>query len=124
LIDHLCGHEPGITDELSSILNALTILNKAENAKVALRARQVLISAHQPPFALRHNQMESIFLSAIDIYSHEFEPNVLNKLILSETSIFDVLHQFFYHSNVVVRRAALEVLTYKLYFAVITNNIS
>ncbi|CAG2120740.1 unnamed protein product, partial [Medioppia subpectinata] len=39
LIDHLCGHEPGITDELSSILNALTILNKAENAKVALRAR-------------------------------------------------------------------------------------
>ena len=109
LIDHLCGHEPGITDELSSILNALTILNKSENAKVALRARQVLISAHQPPYALRHNQMESIFLSAIDIYSHEFEPNVLNKLILSETSIFDVLHQFFYHQNVVVQRAALEV---------------
>lgn len=109
LIDHLCGQEPGITDELSNILNALTVLNKSENAKVALRARQVLISAHQPPFALRHNQMESIFLSAIDMYSHEFEPNVLNKLILSETSIFDVLHQFFYHSNVVVKRAALEV---------------
>lgn len=109
LVDHLCGHEPGITDELSNILNHLTHLNNTENAKVALRARQVLISAHQPPYALRHNQMESIFLSAIDIYSHEFEPNVLNKLILSETSIFDVLHQFFYHSNVVVRRAALEV---------------
>ena len=109
LIDHLCGQEPGITDELSNILNALTVLNKSENAKVALRARQVLISAHQPPFALRHNQMESIFLSAIDMYSHEFEPNVLNKLILSETSIFDVLHQFFYHLNVIVRRAALEV---------------
>ncbi|KAI1309415.1 Acetyl-CoA carboxylase [Halotydeus destructor] len=109
LVDHLCGHEPGITDELSSILNALTVLNKSENAKVALRARQVLISAHQPPYALRHNQMESIFLSAIDIYSHEFEPNVLNKLILSETSIFDVLHQFFYHHNVVVQRASLEV---------------
>lgn len=76
---------------------------------MALRARQVLISAHQPPYALRHNQMESIFLSAIDMYSHEFEPNVLNKLILSETSIFDVLHQFFYHPNVIVRRAALEV---------------
>lgn len=109
LIDHLAGNEPGITDELSNILNALTVLNKSENAKVSLRARQVLISAHQPPFALRHNQMESIFLSAIDMYSHEFEPNVLNKLILSETSIFDVLHQFFYHPNVIVRRAALEV---------------
>lgn len=117
LIDHLCGREPGITDELSSILNALTILNKAENAKVALRARQVLISAHQPPFALRHNQMESIFLSAIDIYSHEFEPNVLNKLIISETSIFDVLHQFFYHPNNVVRRAALEVYVRRAYIS-------
>lgn len=117
LIDHLCGHEPGLTDELSNILNSLTTLNKSENAKVALRARQVLISAHQPPFALRHNQMESIFLSAIDIYSHEFEPNVLNKLILSETSIFDVLHQFFYHQNMVVKRAALEVYVRRAYIS-------
>lgn len=31
------------------------------------------------------------------------------KLILSETSIFDVLPNFFYHSNQVVRMAALEV---------------
>ena len=109
LIDHLCGREPGVTDELSTILNALTHLNHNENAKVALRARQVLISAHQPPYVLRHNQMESIFLSAIDIYSHEFEANVLNKLILSETSIFDILHQFFYHIKKNVRCAALEV---------------
>ena len=117
LIDHLCGHEPGITDELSNILNALTHLNHSENAKVSLRARQVLISAHQPPYALRHNQMESIFLSAIDIYSHEFEPNILNKLILSETSIFDVLHQFFYHENTIVRRAALEVYVRRAYIS-------
>lgn len=41
LIDHLSGNEPGVTEELSSILNALTALNKNENVKVALRARQV-----------------------------------------------------------------------------------
>lgn len=117
LIDHLCGHEPGLTDELSNILNSLTALNKPENAKVALRARQVLISAHQPPYALRHNQMESIFLSAIDIYSREFEPNVLNRLVLSEPSIFDILHQFFYHSNVIVRKAALEVYVRRAYIS-------
>lgn len=117
LIDHLCGFEPGLTDELSSILNSLTALNKPENAKVALRARQVLISAHQPPYALRHNQMESIFLSAIDIYSREFQPNVLNRLVLSEPSIFDVLHQFFYHSNVIVRKAALEVYVRRAYIS-------
>lgn len=117
LIDHLCGHEPGLTDELSTILNALTALNKPENAEVALRARQVLISAHQPPYALRHNQMESIFLSAIDIYSREFEPNVLNRLVLSEPSIFDLLHQFFYHSNEIVRKAALEVYVRRAYIS-------
>lgn len=117
LIDHLCGHEPGLTDELSTILNSLTALSRPENAKVALRARQVLISAHQPPYALRHNQMESIFLSAIDIYSREFEPNVLNRLVLSEPSIFDILHQFFYHSNVIVRKAALEVYVRRAYIS-------
>ncbi len=34
---------------------------------------------------------------------------VAQKLILSETSIFDVLPNFFYHSNQVVCMAALEV---------------
>ena len=53
--------------------------------------------------------MESIFLSAIDIYGNDFQPENLQKLIMSETSIFDVLHDFFFHSNSIVRRAALEV---------------
>ena len=35
--------------------------------------------------------------------------NFLQKLILSETSIFDVLPNFFYHVNRVVCMAALEV---------------
>ncbi|XP_040354637.1 acetyl-CoA carboxylase isoform X4 [Ixodes scapularis] len=115
LIDHLCGHEPGLTDELSSILNELTTLSKTDNAKVALRARQVLIATHQPAWELRHNQMESIFLSAIDMYGHDFCPENLQKLILSETSIFDVLPDFFFHHNVVVQRAALEVYVRRAY---------
>ncbi|KAG8178328.1 hypothetical protein JTE90_026296 [Oedothorax gibbosus] len=113
LIDHLCGHEPGLTDELGVILNDLTTLNKSENSKVALRARQVLIAAHQPPYELRHNQMESIFLSSIDMYGHEN----LQKLIMSETSIFDVLQDFFFHSNSVVQRAALEVYVRRAYIS-------
>ncbi|CAN7995548.1 unnamed protein product [Ixodes hexagonus] len=111
--DHLCGHEPGLTDELSSILNELTTLSKTDNAKVALRARQA--TTHQPAWELRHNQMESIFLSAIDMYGHDFCPENLQKLILSETSIFDVLPDFFYHHNVVVQRAALEVYVRRAY---------
>lgn len=38
-----------------------------------------------------------------------FSFGVVQKLILSETSIFDVLPNFFYHSNQVVCMAALEV---------------
>lgn len=73
----MCRKEAGLTDELASILTELTTLNNAENAKVALRARQVLIAAHTPPYELRHNQMESIFLSAIDMYGPEFNPENL-----------------------------------------------
>ncbi|CAH1987134.1 unnamed protein product [Acanthoscelides obtectus] len=115
LIDHLWGNEPGLTDELASCLTELTSLNRSEHSRVALRARQVLIAAHQPAYELRHNQMESIFLSAVDMYGHEFHPENLQKLIVSETSIFDILHDFFYHMNRAVCNAALEVYVRRAY---------
>ncbi|XP_016913942.1 acetyl-CoA carboxylase isoform X3 [Apis cerana] len=117
LIDHLWANEPGLTDELSSTLTELTSLNRTEHSRVALRARQILIAAHQPAYELRHNQMESIFLSAVDMYGHDFHPENLQKLILSETSIFDILHDFFYHSNRAVCNAALEVYVRRAYIS-------
>lgn len=39
--DELCGPDPSLSEELTSILNELTQLNKSEHCKVALRARQV-----------------------------------------------------------------------------------
>lgn len=115
LIDHLWSNEPGLTDELATTLSELTSLNRAEHSRVALRARQVLIAAHQPAYELRHNQMESIFLSAVDIYGFSHHPENLQRLILSETSIFDILHDFFYHSNRAVCNAALEVYVRRAY---------
>ncbi|XP_077165163.1 acetyl-CoA carboxylase 2 isoform X1 [Paroedura picta] len=123
LIDHLCGRDPTLTDELITILNELTQLSKTEHSKVALRARQVLIASHLPSYELRHNQVESIFLSAIDMYGHQFCPENLKKLILSETTIFDVLPTFFYHSNQVVRMAALEVYVRRAYIAYELNSL-
>lgn len=77
----------------------------------------MLIAAHQPAYELRHNQMESIFLSAVDMYGHDFHPENLQKLIQSETSIFDILHDFFYHTNRAVCNAALEVSIFaRLYY--------
>ncbi|KAM6049505.1 acetyl-CoA carboxylase 1 isoform 2-T3 [Chlamydotis macqueenii] len=123
LIDQLCGRDPTLTDELITILTDLTQLSKTTNAKVALRARQVLIASHLPSYELRHNQVESIFLSAIDMYGHQFCIENLQKLILSETSIFDVLPNFFYHSNQVVRMAALEVYVRRAYIAYELNSV-
>ncbi|KAM4649457.1 LOW QUALITY PROTEIN: acetyl-CoA carboxylase 2 [Amazona ochrocephala] len=117
LIDQLCGRDPTLTDELTAILNELTQLSKTEHSKVALRARQVLIASHLPSYELRHNQVESIFLSSIDMYGHEFSPENLKKLILSQTTIFDVLPIFFYHTNQAVRMAALEVYVRRGYLA-------
>ena len=84
--DRLSSKESGLTEDLSSILEGLTTLSHQENAKVALRARQVLIAAHQPSYELRHNQVESIFLSAIDMYGHRYCPDHLTvRLFLIKT---------------------------------------
>uniref|UniRef100_A0A8C3N0R0 Uncharacterized protein n=1 Tax=Geospiza parvula TaxID=87175 RepID=A0A8C3N0R0_GEOPR len=72
LIDQLCGRDPTLTDELINILTELTQLSKTTNAKGGERAREVLIASHLPSYELRHNQVESIFLSAIDMYGHQF----------------------------------------------------
>ncbi|XP_076778578.1 acetyl-CoA carboxylase 2 isoform X2 [Arvicanthis niloticus] len=123
LIDELCGPDPTLSDELTAILNELTQLSRSEHCKVALRARQVLIASHLPSYELRHNQVESIFLSAIDMYGHQFCPENLKKLILSETTIFDVLPTFFYHANKVVCMASLEVYVRRGYIAYELNSL-
>nr|XP_025042235.1 acetyl-CoA carboxylase 2 [Pelodiscus sinensis] len=123
LIDQLCGRDSTLTEELMAILNELTQLSKTEHSKVALRARQVLIASHLPSYELRYNQVESIFLSAINLYDHQFCPENLKKLILSETTIFDVLPTFFYHSNQLVRMASLEVYVRRGYIAYKLNSL-
>ncbi len=61
--------------------------------------------------------MESMFLSAIDMYGHKMCQESLQKLIFAETSIFDVLHAFFFHPNTQVRQAALEVYVRRSYIS-------
>ncbi|CAC5416435.1 ACACA [Mytilus coruscus] len=116
LIEHLFGKEPGLTDDLASILTELTTLNRQDNSTLF-----VLIAAHLPPYELRHNQMESIFLSAIDMYGPEYNPDNLQKIIYAETAIYDVLQDFFWHSNSLVRMAALEVYIRRAYIAYDVN---
>ena len=76
---------------------------------------QVLIAAHQPPYELRYNQVENIFLESID--GNSFLAEHLEQLIKSDTAIFDILPSCFYHRNKLVRVAALEVYVRRSYTA-------
>ena len=57
------------------------------------------------------------------MYGHKMCQDSLQKLILSETSIFDVLHSFYFHTNVQVRQAALEVYVRRSYIAYELNSV-
>uniref|UniRef100_A0A8C1VHU6 acetyl-CoA carboxylase n=1 Tax=Cyprinus carpio TaxID=7962 RepID=A0A8C1VHU6_CYPCA len=59
----------------------------------------------------------------ISLIGQKIEIIKMPKLILSETSIFDVLPNFFYHSNQVVRMAALEVYVRRAYIAYELNSV-
>uniref|UniRef100_A0A183AJ56 CoA carboxyltransferase N-terminal domain-containing protein n=1 Tax=Echinostoma caproni TaxID=27848 RepID=A0A183AJ56_9TREM len=103
--------------DLKLSLKALTELGAAGNSKVALSARQLLISMQTPSYEVRRNQVESIFLSAVDTFGYQFHPELLNKLITSETVVFDILSDFFYHPNPTVASVALEVYIRRSYTA-------
>jgi len=88
-----------LISELKPVLTELSVLSKPENGKVALAARQLLISAQQPSYDSRRNQVlpysfwtvallivqvESMFLSAVDHGgSGSFNPEALERLITS-----------------------------------------
>ncbi|XP_064024237.1 acetyl-CoA carboxylase 2 isoform X2 [Pogoniulus pusillus] len=110
---------PNMTPVLESIFSHAQVAKK--NLLVTMLI--VLIASHLPSYELRYNQVESIFLSAIDMYGHEYCPENLKKLILSETTIFDVLPVLFYHSKQVVRMAALEVYVRRGYLAYELNSL-
>ncbi|KAF6778945.1 hypothetical protein AHF37_01156 [Paragonimus kellicotti] len=109
--------ELSTTCDLKGSLKALTELGATGNSKVALSARQLLISLQTPSYELRRNQAESIFLSAVDLYGNQFHPENLHKIITSETVVFDILTDFFYHTNQTVASAALEVYIRRAYTA-------
>ena len=55
-----------ISKEMVDILTSLAQLNNYKNSPVSLRAHHVLITASQPSYQVRYNQVESIFMSAIE----------------------------------------------------------
>ncbi|KAI9799947.1 MAG: Acetyl-CoA carboxylase [Sarcosagium campestre] len=106
-------------------LKQLTELESRATAKVALKAREVLIQCALPSMEEREAQMEHILRSSVvesrygeTGWEHR-EPNldVLKEVVDSKYVVFDVLPIFFGHADPWVSLAALEVYIRRAYRA-------
>lgn len=107
------------------VLTKLTELESRSTAKIALKAREVLIQCALPSLEERATQMEHILRSSV-VESRYGEagwehrtPQVelLKDIIDSKYTVFDVLPTFFAHSDPWVSLAALETYVRRAYRA-------
>ena len=106
-------------------LRALTELESRQTAKVALKAREILIQCALPSLEERAAQMEHILRSSVvesrygeTGWEHR-EPDLdtLKEVVDSKYTVFDVLPTFFAHHDPWVSLAALEVYIRRSYRA-------
>ncbi|KAM5439527.1 acetyl-coenzyme-A carboxylase [Microsporum ferrugineum] len=114
-----------VANYLKAILRKLAELESRATAKVALKAREVLIQCALPSLEERVAQMEHILRSSVieskygeTGWDHrEPDLNVLKEVVDSKYTVFDVLPLFFAHNDQWVSLAALEVYVRRAYRA-------
>ncbi|GIZ45206.1 hypothetical protein CKM354_000838600 [Cercospora kikuchii] len=128
LLQRYRPNQPGVGNVAKYLRPALQKLAELEGratAKVALKARELLIQCAMPSLEERTQQMEHILRSAVlesrygeSGWDHR-EPNfeVIKEVVDSKYTVFDVLPQFFGHQDPWVSLAALEVYTRRAYRA-------
>lgn len=110
---------------LSAQLKRLAELESRATAKIALKARELLIQCHLPSFTERKEQMGQILVASVTErhygesgLSHRNPSyDVIKELVDSRYLVFDVLPAFFYDENPWVSLAALEVYCRRAYRA-------
>jgi len=109
---------------LPETLNLIAALPGKLTAPLALKAREVAISADLPSLKDRQAQMEAILKSAVSssTYGSENEYHapkldVLRELSDSQYMVYDVLHSFFGHAQENIAYAALLVYVMRAYRA-------
>ncbi|KJE96308.1 acetyl coenzyme A carboxylase alpha [Capsaspora owczarzaki ATCC 30864] len=122
ILKNLSHREGSFTADDRSLLSALATLNKKENSKVALFARQILIQSQLPSFNRRRLDVEVFFQSAVESIGEQCAQK-LQELVDTGSSIFDVLVTFFYHNNLAIQLAALEVYVRRSYTAYLIQSI-
>ena len=121
-------NQPGVGNVAKYFRPSLQKLADLEGrpvAKVALKAREVLIQCAMPSLEERTSQMEHILRSSVlesrygeSGWEHR-EPNydIIKEVVDSKYTVFDVLPNFFVHQDPWVSLAALEVYTRRAYRA-------
>ncbi|KAK0546684.1 acetyl-coenzyme-A carboxylase [Tilletia horrida] len=109
---------------LPETLNAIAAMPGKLTAPLALKAREVAISADLPSLKDRQAQMEAILKTSVSssTYGSENEYHTPNADILRELSdsqymVYDVLHSFFGHPQEYIAYAALLVYVMRAYRA-------
>ena len=127
-------NKPGVGNvgkHFTPALRRLTELESRATAKVALKAREVLIQCALPSLEERVVQMEHILRSSVvesrygeTGWDHR-EPNydILREVVDSKYTVFDVLTLFFAHPDPWVSLAALEVYVRRSYRAYTVKSI-
>ncbi|KAI5951033.1 ACC1 [Candida jiufengensis] len=110
---------------IREVLKKLVQLDSRACAKVALKAREILIQCSLPSIKERSDQLEHILRSAVletsygEIYAKHREPKleIIQEVVDSKHTVFDVLSQFFINSDEWVAIAAAEVYVRRSYRA-------
>ncbi|ORY59295.1 acetyl-CoA carboxylase [Pseudomassariella vexata] len=128
ILDRYRPNQPGIGNinkHLRPALRFLTELESRQTAKVALKAREILIQCALPSLEERIDQMGHILRASVmeakygeSGWEHR-EPSldVLKEVVDSKYTVFDVLSLFFGHENPYISIAALEVYVRRAYRA-------
>jgi len=128
ILDAYKPNQPGIGNVAKYFkpsLRRLTELEGRATAKVALKAREMLIQCALPSLEERSSQMEHILKSSVvqsaygETGREHREPDldVLKEVVDSQYTVFDVLPMFFAHPNPWIGIAALEVYVRRAYRA-------
>lgn len=121
-----------VASPVRDALKDIVQLEGRGTAKVALRSREILIQCSLPSIKERSDQLEHILRSAVmqtaygEVYAKYSAPNlaVLNDVVDSKHTVFDVLVQFFLHQDQWVAMAAAEVYIRRSYRAYSLGHIT
>jgi len=128
ILDAYRPNQPGvgnISKHFKPALRRLTELEGRNTAKVAIKAREILIQCALPSLEERSSQMEHILKSSVlqstygESRREHREPDldVLKEVVDSHYTVFDVLPLFFAHPDPWIGLAALEVYIRRAYRA-------